>query len=322
MGRRGVLRASDVGHRVVVRRYVGIGRHGRPIFTDLLGDLLSIDSERLVIRADDGAEHAVPVDDVAAAKPIPARPVRHSEIISLERVADRAWPAPEHQRLGDWFLRAASGFTNRANSALPLGHPGMPLDAAISACATWYDERALTPRITVPLPLHRRMADSLTVRGWAAQPVVLVQAAALTDVLTEVPPAASTDLREAPSNEFLSLVASRKGGLPAAAIHVLTAVSPVRFAEVRRDDGTLCAIARGAIVDDWLHIGLVEVIESARRRGYAREVSLSLARWAAQAGALRAFLQVEELNRPAIDLYSGLGFTTHHRYVTFHAPGR
>ena len=51
----------------------------------------------------------------------------------LERVAAAHWRGTEEEWLGDWLLRAASGFTGRANSALPLGDPGLPLDDALAA---------------------------------------------------------------------------------------------------------------------------------------------------------------------------------------------
>ena len=45
-------------------------------------------------------------------------------IEDLEGAAALHWQAPETERLGDWLLRAAEGFTGRANSALPVGDPG------------------------------------------------------------------------------------------------------------------------------------------------------------------------------------------------------
>jgi hypothetical protein len=60
------------------------------------------------------------------------------EIDHLERAAAQHWQAPETQRLGEWLLRAAQGFTGRANSALPLGDPGMPLPEAVAAVTDWY----------------------------------------------------------------------------------------------------------------------------------------------------------------------------------------
>src|SRR3981189_475862 len=75
-----VLEAWDVGHRVVVRRRVGTGGQGRLLYTDLLGDLVAIDDQRLTLRADDGTEHSVELTEVAAGKRIPPRPVRYSEM--------------------------------------------------------------------------------------------------------------------------------------------------------------------------------------------------------------------------------------------------
>jgi GNAT superfamily N-acetyltransferase len=124
-------------------------------------------------------------------------------------------------------------------------------------------------------------------------------------------------MRDRPSAEFLDLLRARRAGLPAAAEHVLTSVPEVRFAEVRADDEGLLAIARGAVVEDWLHLGLVDVVPAARRRGLARTASNALATWALGRGATRAFLQVEKRNGPAVRLWSRLGFTTHHTYVTY-----
>lgn len=306
-----VLNREDVGHRVVVRRRVGTLR------TDLLGELIAIDDRELVVRRDNGAMATIDRTEVVAAKRIPPRPVHYSEIVALERLADAAWPAPVHERLGEWYLRAAGGWTTRANSALSLGDPGCPLSDAATACREWYEARGLPPKVIVPLPVRRDVAEAFTRLGWHPLPTVLVQTARLTDVLTRVEDTAGTVvLTTSPSPEFLSVVSARKSGLPAEAWHVLTTPKAVRFAEVR-EEGALLALARGAVVEETLHLGLVEVVPAGRRRGLAQRVSRALAAWAEELGATRAVLQVEEVNAPAIRLYERLGFQTHHRYIAF-----
>jgi len=56
----------------------------------------------------------------------------------LEVIAAKGWRAPEEERLGGWLLRAAQGFTGRANSALAAGDPGMPLPEAVIRVRRWY----------------------------------------------------------------------------------------------------------------------------------------------------------------------------------------
>jgi hypothetical protein len=67
-----VLGHDDVGHRVVVRRVVGV-RDGRPLFTDALGVLVSITDTELTITTDAGPL-TVARAAVVAAKRVPPRP--------------------------------------------------------------------------------------------------------------------------------------------------------------------------------------------------------------------------------------------------------
>ena len=54
-----------------------------------------------------------------------------------------------------------------------------------------------------------------------------------------------------------------------------------------------------------------------RRRGLARQVVAALLEWGAERGATTAWLHVESDNAPAVELWEGIGFRTHHdhRYV-------
>src|SRR5580692_5112107 len=101
-------------------------------------------------------------------------------MLELERMAAAHWRGTEEQWLGEWLLRAADGFTGRANSALALGDPGVPLDAALDYVTGWYRARGLTAMIWVPLPLAADGRDGrdgqggldaeLTERAWATRP--------------------------------------------------------------------------------------------------------------------------------------------------------
>lgn len=321
------LSVADVGSRVVVRRRIRGAE--RPLYTDLLGELVAVSDSEVVILTTDGTVR-VPRNEIHRAKTVPARrgPTAR-EVAALERAATRAWPPAELAWLGDWRLRAAQGYTGRANSALPVGDPGVPLDAAFAQVVAFYRDRALTPQVDVPLPLATGVQRELIKAGWREECTVLVQTIALDDLIAVTPPGASCTLSATPSPAAMGLVAGRRGPLPEAARHVLTAVPTLLFSEYA-ESGDLLAMARGSVTSGavaetdpgplWLGLFAIETVAAARRRGLAQQVIGALARWGRQEGALGAFLQVESQNAAAIRLYEKLGFTTHHRYVRYALP--
>ncbi|MEU7958664.1 GNAT family N-acetyltransferase [Micromonospora humida] len=332
-----MLRQQDVGHRIVVRRIVGI-REGRPLFSDALGELVELSETHLTIATAQGRLR-VPVAEVHRAKRVPpTRRPTASAVVELELAADEAWPAPVRGRLGDWLLRSADGWTGRANSALPVGDPDRPLPAAVDAIERWYAGHGQPAMVNTPLPLAVPVGAELDVRGWTARPLTLVQTVPVATLLSDphrvsqeggpAPGGADRDadgpavvLDVAPSEEWLAVAAGRKGGLPDSARHILTAVARVRFAQVYAE-GTLLATGRGTVTGQgrWLGLSLIEVTPSARRQGLAARVVRALAAWGAAEGATHAFLQVEQRNTGAVALYRKLGFTTHHTYLTRVAP--
>ncbi|MGC4803637.1 GNAT family N-acetyltransferase [Micromonospora sp. DT233] len=347
-----MLRQQDVGHRIVVRRIVGI-REGRPLFSDALGDLVELTETHVTLLTVRGRLR-VPVAEVHRAKRVPpARRPTAAAVVALELAADEAWPAPVRGRLGDWLLRSAEGWTGRANSALPVGDPDRPLPAALDAVARWYADHGQPALVNTPLPLAAPVGAELDARGWGTRPPTLVQTVPLATLRaadtgsprpgnpTPSPPESPTpppvesptprppdsaglppvELVAAPSAAWLAVAAGRKGGLPEAARHVLTAVDRLCFAQVYAD-GELLAIGRGTVTGGgrWLGLTLLEVLPHARRQGLATHVVRALADWGAALGATDAFLQVEQRNAGALALYRTLGFTTHHSYLTRTAP--
>ncbi|GIJ35620.1 GNAT family N-acetyltransferase [Verrucosispora sp. WMMD703] len=335
-----MLREQDLGHRIVVRRRVGV-RGGRPVYSDALGELVELTETHLTLTTRQGRLR-VPIAEVHRAKRVPAarRPTA-AAMVELELAADEAWPAPVRARLGEWLLRDADGWTGRANSALPVGDPDRPLPAAVDAVERWYAGHGRPAMVNTPLPLAAPVGSELDRRGWGSRPPVLVQTVPLATLSASAPPDAVAsaagipgdptgrdgsagpvvELAAAPSADWLAVAAGRKGGLPDAARHVLTAVDQIRFAHAYVD-GALVGIGRGTVTGQgrWLGLCLIEVLPAARRQGLAVRLIRALADWAADAGATDAFLQVEQSNTGAVALYRKLGFTTHHTYLTRVAP--
>jgi len=319
-----VLRRQDVGHRVVVRRIVGVSQD-RPLFSDALGELVDLTETELTLATAQGTLR-VPLREVHRAKRVPpARRPPARDVAALELAANDAWPAPVQARLGSWILRAADNWTGRANSALAVGDPDRTLEAAIDAVVEWYSAHGQRALINAPMPLAGPVNAALDHRGWSARPLTLVQTATLPALLTRLPERPDlppVELADRPTEGWYAMVADHKGRLPAAARKVLTGVPDTVFAHVRDDDGELIAVARGTVTGParWHGLALLQTAPAHRRRGLAQHVVRAMARWAGQRGAVRAYLQVEERNTAAVALYQAAGFSTHHTYLTREAP--
>ena len=234
-----MLRRQDVGHRVVVRRIVGVSQD-RPLFTDALGELVELTETDLTLATAKGTLR-VPLKDVHRAKRVPAaRRPPAADVVALELAANDGWPAPVQARLGAWVLRAAGNWTGRANSALAVGDPDRPLEAAIDAVEQWYAARGQQPLINTPMPLAAPVNAALDARGWTARPLTLVHTARLAALAEALPARAdlpTVELADSPTDAWYEMVAEHKGTLPAAAKRILTGVPDAVFAHVRDAEG-------------------------------------------------------------------------------------
>ncbi|MFE5539993.1 GNAT family N-acetyltransferase [Streptomyces sp. NPDC056492] len=309
---------ADVGKRVSVRRVEG-GPSGSPSFMDTVGVLTSWDQGVLTITRKSGEIVHISESSLVAGKIVPPAPARRrgpaASFEELARVGARAWQPLESEPLGEWTLRAAAGFTRRANSVLPLGAPGLPLDEALARVTAWYAERELPAYVqtaTGAAGTQELLGAELERRGWVKEVSAQVRIAALAPIADVDTGATASGVRlsRVPDEEWLGMYGRVKD--PEAARRVLAAGPSVWFA-------TLPGRAIGRLVVDgrWAGFAAVEVDPEHRRAGLGTAVMAVLAGRALEEGASAAWLQVEADNAGALALYEGLGFATHHAYHHF-----
>ncbi|MFF5726246.1 GNAT family N-acetyltransferase [[Kitasatospora] papulosa] len=315
---------DDVGKRVSVRRVVDVvGEDAK--FTDTVGVLTSWDGDVLSVTTRSGESVRIAESSLVAGKVVPRAPARRRgpavSFGELAPVTARAWQPVESELLGDWRLRAAGGFTRRANSVLPLGDPGLPLGEALGRVRRWYEDRGLPAYVqtaTGAEGTQEWLCAGLEEHGWRREVSAEVRIAALAPVGDLDADVSAVRTSRRPDEAWLSRY--QRFGTPGPHVREVLGSGPsVWFASVPGDGpaGVPAAIGRCVVDGRWAGFMAVEVGPEHRRRGLATAVMTALARTALDEGASAAWLQVESDNEGARALYDGMGFATHHRYHHF-----
>lgn len=229
----------------------------------------------------------------------------------LERRLADAWPALTDEPLGQWRLRAAGGFTGRANSALTTGDPEVPVQDALRTVVSFATRHRIPP--TAHVVAASPVEQELVAHGWTvnlAHPGG-AESAVLVNALN-----GHSDQRvvvhDRPPERWWALALGTCAP-SAAQRHVLSTGEQVGFG-LYEVHGTPVGVVRGTVVQDTLHVARLAVRPEHRRRGIAGALMAEIGAWGALRGATHCALQVATGNTGALELYRRLGFTEHHRY--------
>jgi len=307
-----------LGRRVSLRHRIAPEDAPGPHLSDAVGELDdggdgADGAPTLRVRPRNGPVRVRVADVVAVRAVPPARPRRPSwaAVERLERVCADAWPAPVVRELGAWRLRSgAGGFTRRANSALAVGDPGMPVPDALAEVRRFAAEHAVPPVVASPegSPWWRAVRDE----GWEPRDETIALVAAL-DALASGSPAPTVTFDPEPSPDWWAVFGET--GEDAARRAIVVPDGPaLGFGEARAGDGTLAGVVRAALVSDHVYLSRLEVRPGARRAGVGSALTAAAAAWGIERGGRYAVLQVLRSNEGARALYERLGCVEHHRY--------
>jgi hypothetical protein len=251
-----------------------------------------------------------------------------------------SWGAAERESLGDWTLRASAGFTQRGNSVVPVGDPGVPLADAVARAEGWYAARGLPAKFAVAGPQGFDPADDplgalLLSRGYTVGSVTLALTATTAAVAAADPGGPAVVTHAEPTEAWLAAYRRTRATVPGATEAVLTGSPRQVFGHVtpggglsqqlglRASDaaGTApIALGRLGIAHGWAGLGAVWTDPAYRGRGLAAHLTARLAAQAANDGIRLLHLQVEDDNAAALALYRRLGLDVHSSYAYLTSP--
>lgn len=340
------LMSADVsnlplGSRVVVRwRLPAPDPATGATLTDAVGTLVARDPETVRVETSRGPV-TIERARVTAAKEVPPKPSRRGAphlaltIEDLQRVMTPAWGAVERGTLGAWALRASAGYTQRGNSVVPVGSPGLPLADAVGDVEDWYAARGLPAKFALAGPEGFDPGDDplgalLLGRGYTVGSRTLNLTAAREPVAAADPGGPAVTLANELTPQWLEAYRLTRATVPGATEAVLRDSPRVVFGSITPGGGlsqqlglraadaagtTPIALARMGIGAGWAGLGAVWTDPAYRGRGLAAHLTAALAAHLRREDIGLIHLQVEHDNVTAIRLYRRLGFDVHSSYA-------
>ena len=246
-----------------------------------------------------------------------------STVTAIEKSLIASWPSLVTVVDGRWLLRAANGFTGRANSVCILGDDGTihpdDLNGRIAHAEAFYSRAGLVPtfRIT-PLTPHGLVTE-LHQRGYVDEDYSLV----LTGALPQASPQLGTEGfqtkrdEDTPGDAWLNSAAalSNRVDFDRQTLAELTRRlgCNAAFFQCSEDKDAhgdhAAAITVAACHKHWLTVHNVATASHQRRRGFARHLMWASIKWARDKGAQKLWIAVDAENAPAVGLYESLGLT-------------
>ncbi len=238
---------------------------------------------------------------------------REELIRRVEQAALWGWPPLGTRLIDGWLITWGGRANRRLRCARTLDFTGKDVGKAIQAVETFLAAQGAPSCFHIADLVEPPDLDAvLAARGYALATPTSLLLAPIPDA--EPNPAVELLTRATPAVMNALCDERLPADLRAERAAILARIRrPHRLGLVWQDDEP--AAAALCVRDgDLAGIFAMRTVPRLRRRGLGRRVLLRLARWAAEEGAQRLYLQVEDDNAPALALYRSLGFARVYGY--------
>jgi len=235
----------------------------------------------------------------------------------IEEISLNQWQPLQTMLYDGWVLRFANGYTKRANSVNPIYTSTVDPNEKIAACERIYAAHHLKTVFKItPFVQPANLDEMLENRGYSLVDPTAVQ---ILDLKTTKPPThyhveIDRQIGEAWLENFCQLNQIEDNAHQKTMKQMLDNLVADKGFFTLYEDGKVAACALGMIERNW--IGIFDVVTSLdyRNRGIGEQLLLHLLQWGKVNGAKHSYLAVVLNNKPALRLYSKLGFKEIYRY--------
>ncbi|GIN72899.1 N-acetyltransferase GCN5 [Bacillus sp. J14TS2] len=237
-------------------------------------------------------------------------------IRTIEELSLNAWPSLSSMVYDGWLLRFSNGYTKRANSVNPIYTSAVDIDKKIHYCEHIFADRNLKPVFKMTeLAYPDRLDMTLEGHGYTVIDQTSVQLLSLSNL--KDPLIDSVKWEERVKDEWLNQFCKFNQQNECNRVimkQMLSMIIPKTCFISLYNKETVVACGLGVLEREYLGVFDIVTDPQWRNRGFAEQLMLNLLKWGKKNGAEFAYLQVVLNNRPALNLYSKLGFQEKYQY--------
>ncbi|MFC5704471.1 GNAT family N-acetyltransferase [Cohnella faecalis] len=234
----------------------------------------------------------------------------------IEELSLNNWQPLSTIHYDGWILRFADGYTKRANSINPIHYSTCDLNYKIAECERIYSANCLPAIYKITPFVHPIDLDKiLESKDYSLIDTTSVQTLDLANL--NEPTLNSTKIVETVNAEWIAdfcrinnVNDQNNGVLERMLSNIKTKTG---FISLYYEDQV---IGCGLGVIERGYIGLYDIVTDLhfRNRGFGEQMILSLLKWGKANGAKYSYLAVVSNNRPALRLYSKIGYSEIYTY--------
>lgn len=234
----------------------------------------------------------------------------------IEELSLNNWPSLSTLLYDGWILRFSNGYTKRSNSIQPILYSTCELIQKIEACEKIYSANNLRTIFKItPFVKPDNLDDILKGMAYSLIDSTSVQIMNLKDM--KEPTVHSVNLDEDITIEWLHHFC-RLNHVEEQNKHTMkqmlsNIVTQKCFISLYHEENV---IACGLGVVEREYIGIYDIVTDInfRNQGIAEQLLLNLLKWGKEIGAKYSYLAVLLNNKPALKLYSKIGYSEIYKY--------
>ena len=231
----------------------------------------------------------------------------------IEYAGFRSWPALEESEVDGMVFRYSNGYTKRANSVNVLSQKNVNYSTLVAQCEEYFEGKGVPCIFRMPSFCDNKAFDThLDGLGYKFQGRSLVLYRSL-----EFSTFDRAEIVVKSCEEWMASFC-RINAVDVrnhhAHLEILKRIKDKVLMVVLVEESVEVACGIGVISNGYF--GLFDLVteKSARNKGYALKLLNGMLSWAVSNGATNAYLQVVADNKPAINLYTKLGYKPCYEY--------